>query len=112
MNITYSQVEDYEFPNLKMDKVEITGKYAMLRHTYLKENQRGHLFALISKNQLNTHLQQIQQEAQKMEDQLMEQMLIKHPAPDKKINQMAWVGHMNSLKQQVEEMILDQLIYN
>lgn len=47
-----------------------------------------------------------------MMEQLMKQMLIKNPAPDKKTNQMAWVGHMNSLKEQVEEIILTQLIYN
>ncbi|MCB7509327.1 TnpV protein [Faecalibacillus sp. MSK20_93] len=112
MSITYSQVEDYQFPNLKMDKTKITGKYAMMRRAYLKENQPGHLFALMSRNQLNTHLQQIQVEAEMMMEQLMEQMLIKNPAPDKKTNQMAWVGHMNSLKEQVEEIILTQLIYN
>jgi hypothetical protein len=34
------------------------------------------------------------------------------PAPDKATNQMAWVGHMNSLKHQAEETVLTELIYN
>ena len=31
-------------------------------------------------------------------------------APDKKLNQMAWVQHMNMLKAQAEEVILTELI--
>ena len=33
-----------------------------------------------------------------------------NPAPDKKLNQMAWVQHMNMLKAQAEEVILTELI--
>ena len=38
--------------------------------------------------------------------------LKQNPAPDKAQNQMAWVQHMNSLKAQVEELVLTELIYS
>lgn len=37
-------------------------------------------------------------------------LLKANPAPDKKLNQMAWVQHMNMLKAQAEEVILTELI--
>ena len=45
-------------------------------------------------------------------DQLMKELLEKNPAPDKKLNQMGWVRHLNSLKAQAEEIILAELINN
>ena len=38
--------------------------------------------------------------------------LKQNPAPDKEKNQMAWVQHMNSLQEQVEEVIRTELIYS
>ena len=42
---------------------------------------------------------------------MMQQLLEKYPAPDKKTQQMAWVQHMNTLKAQAEEIICAELIY-
>ena len=39
-------------------------------------------------------------------------LLKQYPAPDKESQQMGWVQHMNSLKAQVEEVILTELIYS
>ena len=42
----------------------------------------------------------------------MAALLEKAPAPDKAAQQMAWVQHMDALKVQAEEVILNELIYN
>lgn len=42
---------------------------------------------------------------------LMTDLLAKNPAPDKETQQLAWVAHMNSLKAQAEEIILQELVY-
>ena len=47
-----------------------------------------------------------------MNKQLMADLLANNPAPDKEQNQMAWVQHMNSLKAQAEELVLNELIYS
>ena len=44
--------------------------------------------------------------------QLINSLLKQNPAPDKESQQMGWVQHVNSLKAQVEEMILTELIYS
>ena len=41
----------------------------------------------------------------------MTDLLAKNPAPDKATQQLAWASHMNSLKAQAEEIILQELIY-
>lgn len=57
------------------------------------------------------HLREIDRTAQARMEQMMQQLLQRNPAPDKKQNQMAWVQHMNSLKAQAEEVILTELVY-
>ncbi|MBT9815110.1 TnpV protein [Catenibacterium mitsuokai] len=112
MNINYNQVGDYQYPNLKMDEVNIQGKYAMMRADYLKNHQPGHHFALMCKGMLNTHLQQVQTEAEMMVEQLIEERLKKQPAPNKENDQMEWVQFMNTLKMEVEEIVLQTIVYN
>ena len=99
--------------NLKIGNEENPlGKYAMLRMNYLKTNQPAHLFALRASNTLNKHLKEVEEQAQAKMEKMMEQMLVKHPAPNKETYQMEWVQHMNNLKVQVEEIILKEIIYN
>ena len=61
---------------------------------------------------LYPHLTELEQTAESQKKQLMADLLAKNPAPDKEKNQMAWVQHMNSLKEQVEEVVLTELIYS
>ena len=55
-------------------------------------------------------LREIQETATARMEQMMAELLKANPAPDKKLNQMAWVQHMNMLKAQAEEVILTELI--
>ena len=57
-------------------------------------------------------LTELEQTAAAMKKQLMADLLAKNPAPDKEKDQMAWVQHMNSLQEQVEEVIRTELIYS
>jgi hypothetical protein len=41
----------------------------------------------------------------------MAQMVERDPPPDKEVDMMAWVGHMNMLKLQAEEIVMAQVIY-
>ena len=44
--------------------------------------------------------------------QTMQGLLKQNPAPNKEQHQMGWVQHMNSLKAQAEELVLNELIYS
>ena len=44
-------------------------------------------------------------------EQLEADLLKTNPAPDKATQQMAWVKHMNMLRAQAEEIVMNELIY-
>ncbi|WP_234993084.1 MULTISPECIES: TnpV protein [Paenibacillus] len=88
------------------------GKYGMLRKTFLKEQRKGTYAHLMLSETLNQHLADIDRSAREQIDLTMQELLRQHPAPDKSADPLAWTGHMNSLKQQAEELILTELIYH
>ena len=98
--VTYTQKGDYLIPDIQMETAEVQplGKYGRMRRAFLEENNPMLLNDLI----LSEMLFRI--------DQLMMQLLQKHPAPDKKSDPMAWTQHMNSLKAQAEEIVTAELI--
>ncbi|MEK4508899.1 TnpV protein [Paenibacillus sp. FSL K6-2524] len=88
------------------------GKYGMLRKTFLKDQRKGTYAHLMLSEQLNQYLADIDRTAREQIDLTMQDLLRQHPAPDKATDPMGWTGHMNSLKQQAEELILTELIYH
>ena len=58
MNISYTKINDYEIPNLKIEEKEKynIGKYGLLKLKYLKNNQRILYYDLLIKNELNEYL--------------------------------------------------------
>ena len=114
MKINYKQVGDVQLPDLQMDKITLTEMYKKARMKYLEEDKPDLYFKLLTQNQMNNHLKEIQQEAEELEELLMNQMLEseKNLIPDKATAQMEWVGYMNNLKNRVQEMVLAQVVYN
>ncbi|MCD8149091.1 MAG: TnpV protein [Clostridiales bacterium] len=114
MELTYRQNGDYQIPNitLKETSQEPLGKYGRMRRAFLKEYRPILYSDLSMTEQLFLHLREIDETAHRRVDQLMEELLQKNPAPDKMMQQMAWVQHMNSLKAQAEEIVLTELVYN
>ena len=86
------------------------GKFASMRNNYLRENTPALYEQMIRDGMLKTHLEEVDAEARRIREQMMEQMLKENPAPEKK-NQMEWVRHMNRLKHTAEEIIIAELIY-
>ena len=113
-NLTYTLCGDYCIPNLSLSATEAKslGKYGRMRKTYLKEHRPILWNTMILSETLYPHLYEIDETAHRRAEQIMAELLAAHPAPDKATQQMAWVQHMNRLKAQAEEIILDELIYN
>ena len=113
--ITYTRQGDYNLPNLLPPQEEPVphGKYALLRKKFLKEHRRITYTNLLTSGKLNSHLAEIQQTAQRRMEQIVAQMAknqgvteeLKEKAP------MQWVGLMNNIRSQAEEVILTELIY-
>lgn len=110
---SYSTIGDYQLPNLTLNHPpKPLGRYGRMRRAYLMEHRPVLYHTMLLNGSLYPHLLELEQTAQSRMQQTMEQLLKQYPAPDKESQQMGWVQHMNSLKAQVEEMILTELIYS
>ena len=91
----------------------IYGKYGMLRKQFLKEHRSAKYQYLLLTGKLTEHLNQIDQEARKQMEILMEQMVKKQGATEelKAQDQMKWVRLMINIKSSVEEIVVKNTIY-
>ncbi len=112
--ITYSRVGDYLYPNLYIDKPQPSyGKYGMLRKQFLKEHRPGTYSGLMLTCELNLHLAEVDWLARDCVSRLVSD-LAKQQGIDEALkarNQMAWVGAMNAIKAQAEEVALAAYVY-
>ena len=85
-----------------------------MRCEYLKEFKHGYYMELLLSGNLNEYLHEVDKECHEMLDQLVEQMKDKQGVTEqlKAENQMLWVGQMNALKAQAEEILMNELICN
>ena len=113
--IEYVKKGDYYMPNLYLEAEEkITlNKYGLLRLNYLKKHKKAEYTILFMNKQLNKHLKEIQEQAQKEIDFLIEDLKSKSDLTEnmKNTNPLYWVGTMNTIKNQAEEIVLKELIY-
>ncbi len=112
-NLTYTQCGDYNIPNIKLVHTETQplGKYGRMRRAFLEQNKPTLFSDMVLSETLFPHLWEVQQTCENRMELLMAELLLSNPAPDKATQQLAWVAHMNSLKAQAEEIILQELVY-
>ena len=91
----------------------IYGKYGMLRKQLLKEHRSAKYQYLLLTGKLTEHLNQIDQEARKQVEILMEEMVKKQGATEelKAQDQMKWVRLMINIKSSAEEIVVKNTIY-
>ena len=112
-NLNYTQTGDYLLPNLTLHQPKNPlGKYGRMRLNFLKQQHPVLYHTMLLNGSLYPHLMEVEQTAENRMQQTMTQLLKQNPAPDKEQSQMAWVQHMNSLKAQAEELVLNELIYS
>ena len=112
-SLNYTKIGDYQLPNLTLSQPKTPlGKYGRMRRNYLKQHHPVLYNSMLLNGTLYPHLMELEQTAENRMQQTMAQLLKQNPAPDKEQNQMAWVQHMNSLKAQAEELVLNELIYS
>ena len=113
--LTYIRVGDYYIPNLKLAEQpdKPIGKYGRMRQRYLKEHRPALYSSLLLSEKLYPHLLEIDEAANERMDILMPQLMNAAGVTEelKAADQMKWVGLANACKAQVEEIILNELIY-
>ena len=114
MELTYIQRGDYLLPELKLRPLteQPLNKYAKMRRSYLQDQKPALYSTLVMREELFPHLYQVNEQSEQMLEDLMKRLLETNPAPNRMKNPMGWVRHMNSLKQQAEEVILRELVYS
>ena len=113
MELTYTMQGDYLIPDLTVPESPKLGKYGMLRRTFLRKHRDGIYTGMLLNGTLNSHLEEVNRQAQKMLDDLTEQMKALNGVTEslKAEDQMQWVQMMNSIRHSAEEVILNDLIY-
>lgn len=113
MEIVYTRVGDYCLPNLTAPESPKIGRWGMLRHSYLRKYHDGLYTGMLMKGTLNSNLEEIDHQAQKVEQLLISQLAQQEGVTEqlKAENQMEWVARMNSIRNRADEIVLNELIY-
>ena len=109
--LTYIRCGDYDIPNLKLSEQPETsiGKYGRMRKSYLKEHRPILYNQLLMSEKLYPHLIEIDRTAQERVETMLPHMMEVAGVTEelKACDPMRWVGLMNTLKAQAEEIIQD-----
>ena len=113
--LAYSRNGDYYIPDLILEKQpdKPIGKYGHMRKRYLQEHHPDLYSSLILSEKLYPHLLEIDEAANRRLEVMMPELMKSAGVTEnlKANDSMRWVGLMNTLKEQVEEIILSELIY-
>ena len=114
--VTYTRCGDYYIPDLKLSEQPEApiGKYGRMRQRYLKEHRPSLYSSLILSEKLYPHLLEIDRAAREWMDAMLPRMMEAAGVTEelKARDPMAWVGLMNTLKAQIDELILCELVYS
>ena len=115
MELTYTKVGDYYIPDLTLgDQPDKTlGRYGRMRQKFLEEHHPGPYARLILSGKLWAHLVDIDTACEERMDTLIPAMAKQEGVTEtlKAADQMAWVGHMNIIRNRAKEIILHELVY-
>lgn len=116
MDIIYTQQGDYYLPNLTLpeqDKRPI-GLWGQQHLRYIKRSCPILYTNLLTKCKLNEYLADIDEQAQKMYDELVQAFAKEEGCTEqlKAANQMLWVRKMNNAAQRAREVVNAELICN
>ncbi len=116
MELTYTQVGDFQIPNLVLDSQPSgsIGKYGRMRKRYLEEKKDGTLTALVLSGKLTQHLMEINDLCREQIETLSRHMAQQEGVTErlKASDQMAWVRRMNGIRNRAEEIVTNSLIYS
>ena len=114
--IEYNLVNGYYIPNIVLPKprrIRNVGKYGRMRARYLRENKKAEYSIMLTNNELISHLLDIDDICRERIDMLVKQMSEKENVNEelKANNQIKWVQMMNNIKNRVEEIVINEIIY-
>ena len=113
MGGTYHQEGDYFLPNLAVPESVPVGVWGQRRRWYLREHRKALYNALLLSGELDSYLADINQQAEDMFSQLVDQIANQENITEqlKADRQMEWVRRMNNIRNQVTEIVNTMFIF-
>ena len=115
MKLSYSKNGDYYIPNIKLDNENYKplGKFGRMRKSWLMEHHSPLFNHLLLSEKLVPHLNEVDEKAQHLLDTMLPKLKADQGVTDelKMSNQLVWIGRMNNIVAQVEEIILNEIVY-
>ena len=114
MGGTYTQCGDYLLPDIELPLQENRpiGIWGQRRREFLKSHHRVQYYNLLMKGMLHTHLADINEQAEQMQEILTAQLARQEGIAEqlKADDMMAWVGAMTYISYRVRELIYTEVI--
>ena len=115
MGGTYRQVGDYILPNLTVGTQVMThiGVWAERHRRYLKEHHKVRYYNLLTAGTLDSHLADIESQAQEMFEQTVKSLAEKENITEKlkATSSMEWVRKMNNIRNRATEIVNTEVIF-
>ena len=117
MKITYHKEGQFLFPDLTIGseskEPRPIGKYGLLRKTYLKNHCLVQYQELLLNGKLNGHLADIDEAATDRFIQLTDELAKVQGITEtlKAENMLLWIQRMNAVREQADEIVLQELVY-
>ena len=111
--ITYIKTGDYYIPDWKLpEETRPIGRWGRMHREHLKEHRPVVFNQLVLSGNLWTYLADINEQALQRIDVLVKQMMVSEGVTEglKESNQMEWVRKMNSIQNQAEENMLQEIV--
>lgn len=110
--LTYHREGDYLIPDLIPPEIPRIGVWGKRRREFLRKHHDGIYTGLLLSGKLNAHLEEIDRSASEMFDLLMKQYAEREGLTEelKALDQMEWVQRMYSIRERVEEVMLQEFI--
>lgn len=113
MGGTYHQQGDYLLPNLATPENISVGVWGQRHLRYIREHHKALYIGLQLSGELDNYLLDIDQKAEGMFSQLVEQMAKQEKITEqlKANRQLEWVQRMNNIRDRAIEIVNTELIY-
>ena len=114
MEITYHQEGDYLIPDLIPPESPHIGIWGERRRQFLRRHRKPLYSGMLMSGTLNTHLEEVDREAEQLFDRLTEEMAKRNGIAEalKTEDQMEWVRHSNSIRLAAKEIVRKEWIEN
>ena len=95
------------------DNLKDVGIWGQRHYQYLKENRPTTVNVMRMNGTLNSYLRDVNEQADEMVFQLVKQLAKQEGVAEdlKRRDQMAWVGAMDNIRDRVNEIVLNEVIF-